>query len=299
LPVPPLAEQRRIVAAIEEHLSRLDAAVAGLKRVQAQLPRYRAAVLSAAVEGNLGVADRAEQDWPVHCLGDLLDVIEAGRSFKCDERPPQDAEVGVVKVSAVTWGEFDEFESKTVVNPSQVNERYFIRNGDLLFSRANTIKLVGACVIVRTIQHSLMLSDKILRLVPKKGISSKWLLVCLRSAQGRAAIEKLSTGNQESMRNIGQDRIRQVPIRLPPPAVVDQVVGEVDRQLSVAEAVEESVRSAFEQADRLRHSVLARAFSGQLVPQDPNDEPASVLLERIRGARAEIPPRPRRIAAPG
>lgn len=288
IPLAPLAEQRRIVAAIEEHLSRLDAAVAGLKRVQAQLPRHRAAVLHAAVAGRLDSSKGARIEWDMLPLGELLDDIEAGKSFRCEERPPEDTEVGVVKVSAVTWGEFDEGESKTVLDSAHVNQRFFIKNGDLLFSRANTIRLVGACVIVGTVQRSLMLSDKILRLVPKKGVSPQWLLLCLRSLQGRASIEELSTGNQESMRNIGQNRIRQIPIPLPPLPSIQAIIAEVDRRLSLADAADKAVTNALVQAVRLRQSLLARAFAGQLVSQDPKDEPASALLEWIRSGRSSV-----------
>lgn len=131
----------------------------------------------------------------------LLD-IRAGKNFKCEERPPKDNESGVVKVSSVTWGEFNELESKTCTDAGRFDEKLVIQEGDFLFSRANTIQLVGACVIVKNINLNLMLSDKILRF-HLIGASAAWLLYVLRSAFGRSEIERLATGNQESMRNIG------------------------------------------------------------------------------------------------
>jgi type I restriction enzyme, S subunit len=294
VPVPPLTEQHRIVAAIEEHLSRVDAAIAGFKRAQALIPQYRASVLKAVYDGSLAEGLGVPFGSHALTLGDLLERIEAGKSFKCDERPPDNGEVGIVKVSAVTWGEFDDAESKTVQDPSRVDARYFIRQGDLLFSRANTIQLVGACVLVRTVKRRVMLSDKILRLVPKAGVSAKWLLLCLRSPQGRAAIERLSTGNQESMRNIGQDRIKQIPIPDVGPETIELVVGEVERRFSLLDAVTREAEASLARTARLRQSILKRAFEGKLVPQDPNDEPASVLLERILASRAMSPARSKR-----
>src|SRR6266545_2985639 len=161
VPLPDLDEQYEIVAEIEKQFTRLEAGVAGLRRVQANLKRYRAAVLKAACEGKL-VATEAEH-WATTTLGTVVTKIEAGKSFRCEERPPHPTEIGVVKVSAVTWGTFDERETKTCLDKSRVDDRYFIRPGDFLFSRANTIDLVGACVIASTVTLKLMLSDKILR----------------------------------------------------------------------------------------------------------------------------------------
>ncbi len=283
LDLPPLAEQRRIVAAIEEHLSRLDAAVGALERVRTALPRYRAAVLKAGCEGALNNGSKGQ--WDLRPLGEFLEAIDAGKSFKCDERVPRGEEVGVVKVSAVTWGEYDEDESKTVRETRRVDPRYFIKQGDFLFSRANTIQLVGTCVIAKRVTRRLMLSDKILRL-RLRVIPPDWALVCLRSPFGRSEIERLATGNQESMRNIGQDRIKQIRVPAPSAADIATTLAEVDHRLSLADAAERAVSAGLAKAKRLRQAILKRAFEGKLVPQDPNDEPATVLLERIRAARA-------------
>ncbi|KYG08787.1 hypothetical protein BE21_21590 [Sorangium cellulosum] len=76
---------------------------------------------------------------------------------------------------------------------------------------------------------------------------------------------------------------------IPPVAEQHRIVAEVERLFSVAEEVEQTTRAQLARAQRLRQSVLKHAFEGKLVPQDPNDEPASALLDRIRAARAEAP----------
>ena len=86
---------------------------------------------------------------------------------------------------------------------------------------------------------------------------------------------------------------------IPPLERQHELLADVELSISVLENTDRTICSGLAKAMRLREATLTRAFSGQLVPQDPNDEPAGVLLERIRGARAAIPPRPRRIAAPG
>src|SRR5439155_10305265 len=136
------------------------------------------------------------------------------------------------------------------------------------------IQLVGTCVIAKRVTRRLMLSDKILRL-RLRVIPPAWLLTCLRSPLGRREIERLATGNQESMRNIGQDRIRQIRIPVPSPPDIRFALAEVDRRLSLADASERAVDTGLAKAKRLRQSILKRAFEGKPVPQDANDEPAS------------------------
>jgi type I restriction enzyme S subunit len=224
--------------------------------------------------------------WLWTTLSEILISIEAGKSFKCEERPPNDKETGVVKVSAVTWGEFDEKESKTCIEPTRINEKYIIQPGDFLFSRANTIQLVGACVIVKHITSRLMLSDKILRF-KFASLPNEWVLYVLRSQFGRSEIERLSTGNQESMRNIGQERIRSIRIPLPPAAELHRLVVELERRLSIITESESQIESNLRRAWRLRKSILEDAFEGKIVPQGPTDEPASELLKRVRFAQVD------------
>jgi len=225
------------------------------------------------------------EGWVWASVDCLLSEIETGKSFKCDERPPKADEVGVVKVSAVTWGEYNEQESKTCTDPDRVNNTLFVRTGDFLFSRANTIELVGACVIAEKVTLNVMLSDKILRFVLVDEYTKRWLLFLLRSELGRAQIEELASGNQESMRNIGQERIRQISIPLPPSIEILQILSILDSNFEAAIAQSNAINVGLKQSAAQRKNILKSAFTGQLVPQDPNDEPASVLLERIREER--------------
>ncbi len=226
------------------------------------------------------------EGWIWANMDSIVSSIETGKSFKCEERPPTNEEIGVVKVSAVSWGEYDEQESKTCRDDAWVNADLFIRHGDFLFSRANTIELVGACVIAKQVSKRIMLSDKILRFDLVDPTLDEWLLTLLRSELGRQQIELLASGNQESMRNIGQERIRQIAVPLPPRTEVFRLRNVLKQNLDAAHVQEQEVKMILKQCAAQRKNILKAAFAGELVPQDPNDEPASVLLERIRAGRA-------------
>ena len=225
-------------------------------------------------------------EWAVSRMGLYIDWIEAGKSFKCLELEPTVDQIGVAKVSAVSWGEYKEAESKTCLDPDMVNETLFINEGDFLFSRANTIELVGAAVIVKKVTKRVMLSDKTLRIYFSSE-NQRFFLYYFRSPFGRAEIEERSTGNQESMRNIGQERIRNIVVPICSPAEQAEITRILDARLTAADAMEAEINSALLRAEALRQSILKQAFAGTLVPQDPTDEPAPTLLARIKAERAK------------
>lgn len=204
------------------------------------------------------------EGWCWTSMDALLHGIEAGKSFAAENTVPSATDVGIVKVSAVTWGVYNEDEAKTVHDPELINPGFFVRRGDLLFSRANTIELVGAAVIAERVTRRTMLSDKILRL--KMSVQfRRFVLWVLRSQHGRRQIEALATGNQESMRNIGQDRIRQIVLPLPPLAEQHRIVAEVDRRISVLDALDAALDANLARCARLRQAILKLAFEGRLV----------------------------------
>jgi type I restriction enzyme, S subunit len=306
--VPPRPEQERIVTAIEEAFSKLDAGEAALRATRQRLKRLRESVLAAAVTGrlvpqdptdepaskllgHLGVGPATPPDsvlpssWALATLGSLLERIEAGKSFATGGRPARDDEFGVIKVSAMTWGAFRPSQNKALPAGIEIEDRWLIRRNDLLFSRANTANYVGAVVLVEAEHSRLILSDKSLRLVVRAGVEPSWILHVLRSGPVRKAIESLATGTKESMRNISQEKLRTLRIPLPPTAEQNRIVNELDRQFSFIDACERAVDAGLARSTALRRSTLKAAFKGKLVPQDPSDEPASALLDRLRAER--------------
>ena len=148
-------------------------------------------------------------------LGNFIQSIDAGKSFKCDEHPPMQNECGIIKVSAVTWESFKQEESKTCFSTDQWIRDYAIQPGDFLICRANTAALVGGCVIVEKISKKLMLSDKVLRLRFFNSVNKLYILYMLRSPFVRTQLNAAASGTSESMKNISQDTIKRLLIPLP------------------------------------------------------------------------------------
>ncbi len=233
--------------------------------------------------------ERLPDSWVWTPLAELLFGIETGKSFKCDERPPQAGEVGVVKVSAVSWGEYQEQESKTCLDVARINPALFIRSGDFLFSRANTQELVGACVIARQSKLNVMLSDKILRFRFADEAMKPWLLGFLRTRNGRAQIEALASGNQASMRNIGQERIGQIRVPLAPRAEQTRIVAKLEELLSDLDAGVAELKAAQRKLKQYRQSLLKAAVEGALTAEwrarNKPTETGAQLLDRILSER--------------
>lgn len=201
--------------------------------------------------------------WSACTLGEIVERIETGKSVKCDERPPQGEENGLVKISAVTWGKFNEQESKTLFDSSHLKPAEKIQLGDFLISRANTLELVGSCVLVKQLSKSLYLSDKVLRLVLANE-SKPWLLACLRTQNGRIQIESLATGNQLSMRNISQQALKEIRIPLPPLAEQTRIAQKLDELLAQVDTLKSRIDAIPTLLKRCRQSVLTAAVSGRL-----------------------------------
>jgi type I restriction enzyme S subunit len=199
----------------------------------------------------------------------------------------------------MTWGEFDASENKAVPSTQDVDPSHEIQEGDLLLSRANTCEYVGATVLVGPCRPGLLLSDKSMRLLARDGVDRRWLRYALASPQVRERMSQLATGTSDSMRNISQAKVRSLTVRLPSGDRQAALADEIDELQTRRRLLDLGIRRAQARAQGLRRSILAAAFSGQLVPQDPDDEPTSVLLERIRTERAAAPPvkRARRSAA--
>ena len=284
-PLPPLPEQNRIVDRIESLFAKLDEAKQKVQDVLDSFETRKAAILHKAFSGELTARWRKEhgvrmEEWRTVSWGTFITLIEAGRNWNAEGRPPKNDEFGVVKVSAVTWGEFNELESKTCTCEKQWNENVQIHTGDFLFSRANTLQLVGNCVIVKDISKRLMLSDKILRFTFDNSVVPGYILNFTRSDLYRKQIEQLASGNQDGMRNVSQKNMKLVEFPIPELNEQTEIVRILDSFFAKEQQAKEASVTVLEQIDLIKKSILARAFRGELGTNDPAEESALELIKQ-------------------
>lgn len=283
--LPPLAEQLRIVAAIEEHLSRLDAAVAGLKRVQAQLPRYRAAVLKAAVSG--GLTGVSTSDWPWKRL-DEIGELQSGIQ-KQPSRAPKRNKFPFLRVANVGRGSLDLAEVHEIELFGSELDRLRLQKGDLLVVEGNgSASQIGRLAIWDGSIANCVHQNHLIRHRPHNSVLPEWVALFWNSPEGAAQVSSVASSTS-GLYTLSVGKIGKIPIPVPSLEIQRLIIEEVERVLSDIDGIEREVTASLRASLALRQSVLVRAFSGQLVPPDPSDEPASVLLERIRTERAAKP----------
>jgi len=362
-PIAPLHEQHRIVEAIESYLTRLDAAVASLERVQKNLERYHASVLKAAVEGCLvpteaELARKEGRDY--EAAGELLKRILVERRKRWIEADAEKAR-GKTEAKALKAGKpwthaddvkilekerdkaakkYKEPAAPDTSNLPDLSEgwcwtssdqlmRYvtsgsrdwskYYSDGGALFVRTEDIKWnyldlssvahvslpetvegkrsllqprdllititganVGRCAVVPQQISEAYVSQSIalVRLVDSS-LASYLHLFSQTNLQGaQTELERLAYGMGRPVLNL--TNVRELNIPLPPLGELQRIVEEADSRLCQVESIRELVRGSGLRIDRLRQSILKWAFEGKLVPQDPEDEPASALLDRIK-----------------
>ncbi len=277
VPVPPAPEQKRIVAAIEEQLSRLDAGMVALERIRQSLRRMRASVLHQAISGqDLAKCDQVP-------FGNVLrEPLRNGYSAKADPH----GTVPVFTLTAVTLGDFSDRNIKMTAADPQRIRGLWIRPEDILIERSNTRELVGTARLYRGPSDVAIYPDLIIRARVKDSVVPEYAELVLQSPDSRRYFQRRARGISGTMPKIDQGVIERLPFPIPPRSIQDSIVSEAERRITMLDALGIALVIAEKRGLSLRSSVLAAAFSGKLVPQDPKDEPASVLLESIAAGRA-------------
>jgi len=205
LPKPSLMEQGIITARLKHYFGEI------VKAKNAVLNKKRN--LQSISSKQQGKVLEILEELPRVPISHYLDGIEAGKSIKTTELPAKKEELGVLKVSAISWDRFQPNEAKSVIGNYQPRNEHRIKRGDLIISRANTLELVGAVVLVENDYPNRLLSDKTLRLkVKEQLILPEYLLHILKMSEARKHIEENATGSSNSMRNISQKAIYTIPI---------------------------------------------------------------------------------------
>jgi type I restriction enzyme S subunit len=315
LPVPPLAEQAQIVAAVEEVFSKLDAGEAGLRTVRLRLNRLREAILDAAMTGQLVAPDPSDTpaaklltargidqispsdapslpaDWSWVELGQAACDAGYGTSLKCSYASDG---VGVLRIPNVRRGRVDLDDMKRAPSGAVLDNSLFLEPGDLLIIRTNGSRdLVGRSAPV-TVSLGCSFASYLIRFrLRAELLNCEFASLQLSARWWRRRLET-SAASSAGQYNLSLGTLAPIPVALPPLEEQGRIVAEVDRQFAFVAACERAVTVGLARSAGLRRSVLKAAFEGRLVPQDPSNEPASVMLERVRAERAAQPAAKRR-----
>jgi type I restriction enzyme S subunit len=217
--------------------------------------------------------------WCWATVGAISQILQYGTSEKASDDPSgipvfrmgniQDGKLLFEKLKyfSFNWPKIDEF---------------ILDDGDVLFNRTNSAELVGKTAVYKKNNPKAIFASYLIRVKIIKNLYNPDLLsFFINSFYGRQYIASV-VSQQVGQANVNGTKLSLMPIPLPPLPEQHRIVAEVERRLSVADELEKTIEHSLKQAQRLRQSILKRAFEGKLVPQDPEDEPAGVLLERIR-----------------
>ena len=224
------------------------------------------------------------EGWVWASADQLLIRSEYGTSVKCNYESDG---IPVLRIPNIVQGEIDLLDVKYATRPLTIDSQSALQPGDVLMCRTNgSVSLVGKTAVVKTkfeVAHSFASYLLRFRFAYSETLP-KWFHLSTTSQLGRSFIES-NAASSAGQHNVSLKLIHGMPIPLPPLAEQRRIVAEVERRLSVIQQAEATVEAGLKRAERLLQSILKEAFAGRLVPQDPNDEPASVLLERIRAER--------------
>lgn len=287
VPIAPRNEQRHIADKLDQLLAAADSCKTRLDTIPGIIKRFRQSVLAVATSGELTADWRKENKqtkWKSVLLNEICLSITDG-----DHQAPPQAESGIpfITISAINDGKLRLNKASRFVPPSYYEQLKSSRKpeiGDILFSVTGSIAIPAIVDITEpfTFQRHIAILKPDL-----SHISSNFLLFSLGAENIKNQALNVATGTAQL--TIPLSGLRSFIIDLPAQDEQQEIVRRVEALFAVADRLEARYQTARAQVDQLTPSLLAKAFRGELVPQDPNDEPAERLLERIRGAKDATP----------
>jgi type I restriction enzyme, S subunit len=305
-PVPPLNEQRRIVTKLEKVLSRVDAAQTRLATIPRILKRFRQSILAAACSGRLTVDWRQEpnagyqignthwpEGWHVAPLNDLAKKIQDGNYGALYPKAHEWVSSGVAFITPAAiapTGVIDREKIRFISSERNAElKKAQLAEGDVIFPNRGSrdAQRYGLEPFAISVPEDLLpanLNPQLTLVRPLQDvISSGYLRIALNAEFFLNQIRDATGGSALTFINLTETKLLQIPV--PPRTEQQEIVRRVEALFKTVDALEARYRTAKAHVDKLTQSILAKAFRGELVPQNPHDEPASVLLERIKNVK--------------
>ncbi|GGK02601.1 restriction endonuclease subunit S [Pseudomonas matsuisoli] len=322
VPVPPAAEQTRIAEKLDALLAQVDTLKTRIDSIPALLKRFRQSVLVAAVSGRLTEEWRAENTGinPTEQIETILkDRLSSSKSKKAPASHLKNEEyeipstwcwvsldslaakivdgthhtptyvgngVPFISVKDIRDGVIDFTNTKfiTTEEHAELCKRCHPEKGDLLITKSGTI---GRTAIIATNnEFSLFVSVALIKPASNL-VNMEFINIALRKWIGEIDVSSRIVGS--AIKNLHLTDMKVLAIPFAPLTEQTEIVRRVEQLFAFADQLEAKVAAVKTRIDHLTQSILAKAFRGELVPQDPNDEPASVLLERIKAQCAAAP----------
>lgn len=279
---PPLNEQKRILAKLEQLLTDLDKGIEYLETSKQQLKVYRQAVLKWAFEGKL-----TNTKFKLVVTGDVIKPINNGYTPTKQFLFQGSGEIPFLKVYNLNFDGTLNFKKDPTFIPKIIHEKELKRSicipGDVLINIVGPP--LGKVSVVTNEFPEWNINQAIVMFRPNEEISSKYLAYFLQNHVTINWLEGTSKATAGQW-NVKVSTCREIPFPLCSSQEQKKIVKEIESRLSVCDKIEETIEKSLQQAEALRLSIIKKAFEGKLVPQDPNDEPAEELLARILAAKA-------------
>lgn len=276
IPLPPQKEQRRIVEKIESEFAKIDEGLEHLEKAKEQIKQYRQSVLKSAFDGKL----YKTSEWKETILKEVSNKISDG-----SHNPPPKQQVGIPMLSGQNIKNsqiiFDDFRLISEKDFDKEYKRTPIEENDILLTIVGTI---GESAVVPKNTQKFVLQRSV-ALIKPNNINSRFLKYYFDSPISKYYFKTQERGTAQ--KGIYLNTLKNLPVLLPSMIEQKRIVEEIEKRFAIADEVEKVVEDNIEKAKQLKQSILKKAFEGNLVPQEPTDEPASTLLEKIKQERSK------------
>ena len=321
--LPPLSEQNRIATKLEKLLEKVDKCKERLEKIPTILKRFRQSVLATVCSGeltenwrqenpnvedafeilrwlesnrpkkqalpipiqeNIQSAEELPIKWSTVKLKNIISDIRYGTAKKCNY---EKTNVPVLRIPNVVRGIIDHRDMKYAPLSSQEYKKPRLKKGDILIVRSNgSVSLVGKSAVVSEKEEGFAYAGYLIRIrFNHQKINPNFINLALSTHDVRIQIE-VPARSTSGVNNINSEEVKNLTIPLPPFLEQKEIVNRVDDLFQIADQIEKRYIKAKNYVEQITQSILAKAFRGELVSQDPDDEPATELLKRINAERA-------------